>query len=391
MAANYEIRRYDIDRLRVFAVLMVFLHHCNCIFAVGDDYHLQNSEQFMAFNHVVAVFETWLMPFFFLLSGAGSAYALKHRTWSAYVWDRTKRLLVPLYTVGMLLFAVPIYYWQEITRGNFAGSYLEFYPYYFDKFLGKGFFSLSFSLSHLWFLYSLFFMSVILLPLMIYLKGDGGKKIIGRLGTLCLRRGGVFIFIIPIWLLKSFLGITFNSNFNWPEQFHYMLYFLFGYVMIGDKRFEESFKRDWSLGIFIAFSGYAIMVVALTMAPEIMEMIKTGNYSLPGLLFVSAMTTLICWGIVIALLGLGAKYLNYNSPALGYANEAVLPFYIMHHTAIIGVAFYVIQTGWPVWMKYSMIALPAFALILGAYEILVRRWNPVRVLFGMRLKNAATG
>lgn len=380
-------RRNDIDRLRVYAMLTVFLLHSTCPFHLLT-WHVKNDERSMGFSVLLGFLDSWQMPFFFLIAGAGSFYALKNRSGSQYIWDRFKRLVVPYWGIGLLLFVVPQYFLQEVHRGNFDGAIWEFYPVFFREFHGSGFFSLSFKNSHLWFLYSLFFMSVVLVPVMGFFKGDTGKKLIDKLASLCTKRGGIFLLIVPLYLYKMALGIGINSLFNWPEQFHYMFYFLFGYMVVSHPGFVESLKRDWWIGLIICIVCYVAESVAIVPSKELQDMIASRNFSLPGLAFMSLMTTGVCWGLIVALLGLGAMYLNRDStPALAYSNEAVLPFYVVHQTFITVTAFYAVKTDLPLSAKFGIVLVTAFVLSIGTHELLIRRFNPMRLLFGMKLKN----
>jgi glucans biosynthesis protein C len=69
---------------------------------------------------------------------------------------------------------------------------------------------------------------------------------------------------------------------------------------------------------------------------------------------------------------------------LKYANEAVLPFYIMHQTILLLDGFLVLQLHIPAPIKWLLIALSSFALVSGLYEFVVRRLNILRILFGMK-------
>jgi len=42
--------------------------------------------------------------------------------------------------------------------------------------------------------------------------------------------------------------------------------------------------------------------------------------------------------------------------------------------------------GWniPDLLKWVLILIPSFAISIGVYELLVRRFNPMRILFGMK-------
>ena len=90
---------------------------------------------------------------------------------------------------------------------------------------------------------------------------------------------------------------------------------------------------------------------------------------------------------MIGLLWLGRRFLNFNNRFLAYANEAVLPFYILHQTVIFIVGFFVIQWSSGIATKYLMITIVSFAVIMAIYEILIKRVSIVRSLFGMKVKN----
>ncbi|MFC2021215.1 hypothetical protein ACFLU1_05480 [Chloroflexota bacterium] len=101
--------------------------------------------------------------------------------------------------------------------------------------------------------------------------------------------------------------------------------------------------------------------------------------------------TLRSWFFIIAILGFGSRYLNFNNSFLGYANEAVLPFYILHQTVIIVIGFLVIQGNIGIALKYIITSTASFIAIVSIYELLVRRINILRFLFGMRLKKKQAG
>jgi len=67
-----------------------------------------------------------------------------------------------------------------------------------------------------------------------------------------------------------------------------------------------------------------------------------------------------------------------------YANDAVLPFYVLHETVIVVVAYFVL--AWPVGAgaQYCVIALISLAATLLLYDLGVRRSPPTRFLFGLK-------
>jgi glucan biosynthesis protein C len=62
----------------------------------------------------------------------------------------------------------------------------------------------------------------------------------------------------------------------------------------------------------------------------------------------------------------------------------VLPFYLIHQTIILVVGFYVIRWNMGILPKLLTVTVISFPLILVLYELLVRRFNAMRFLFGMR-------
>ena len=90
------------------------------------------------------------------------------------------------------------------------------------------------------------------------------------------------------------------------------------------------------------------------------------------------------WVWLLAFIGLAAQYLDFNNGFLKYANEAVLPFYILHQTVIVVVGFFI--RAWPlaVFPKYLFLALVSFAIIMLLYEGVVKRLALTRYLFGMK-------
>ena len=90
------------------------------------------------------------------------------------------------------------------------------------------------------------------------------------------------------------------------------------------------------------------------------------------------------WFWIIALLGFGSLYLNRTNRFLKYANEAVLPFYILHLTVTLIVGYYVIEWNIGVNLKFLIISIISFVIILAIYWLIVRPFRIMRFLFGMK-------
>lgn len=80
------------------------------------------------------------------------------------------------------------------------------------------------------------------------------------------------------------------------------------------------------------------------------------------------------------------RYLSFNNRVLKYASEGSLPFYILHQMVIWIVGFYIAEWHMSIIPKYLILATVSFIAIMTVYELLIRRINVVRFLFGLKPK-----
>jgi glucan biosynthesis protein C len=91
-----------------------------------------------------------------------------------------------------------------------------------------------------------------------------------------------------------------------------------------------------------------------------------------------------CW--LIAILGFGRRWLSRGGRLLSYLSEASYPFYILHMPINTIVGYFVIR--WPVGIavKYLVINVVTILATYAVYEVLVKRTQVTRFLFGMKPK-----
>jgi peptidoglycan/LPS O-acetylase OafA/YrhL len=237
-------RRYDIDWLRVLVMLAVFLFHCARFFG-GGTWHLNNAQESIVAMIFIGWLDLWFMPLFFLLSGVGSWYALKSRTNGQYLWERVKRILVPLYTVGLFLLLPPQFYFEIFSNGGYRGTFWEMLPRYFRGLTHfsfawpGGLLPLPFS-GHLWFLKYLFLISLISLPLLRYLRSEQGLRLIDKLAGWCYRFGGIFVFLLPVFVVRLGLRGIFPGQHTWADFFGFVVFFVVGYILPADPRLPKA-------------------------------------------------------------------------------------------------------------------------------------------------------
>jgi hypothetical protein len=83
------------------------------------------------------------------------------------------------------------------------------------------------------------------------------------------------------------------------------------------------------------------------------------------------------------------RFLDFTNRWLEYGQEAILPFFVFHQPAIILLAYFVVQWEASLPLKLVVVVLGSFALSLGIYELLIRRLDLLRQIFGMKLRKMA--
>jgi len=364
-------RLYYIDWLRVFAMLSIFFFHSDRFFNF-DGWHIKNAETSLASSIHIEIFDQWMMPLFFVLSGAAVYYSLRVRKGGGFVKERVLRIAVPWVLIGIFVIAPPQVYLERLTNGEFSGNFFQFYyPHYFD---GVYAFGGNFAIipMHLWYLVILFTVSLVALPLFLS-GGKSGESLISRLATWFEKPWALLLLFVPLTaaaLLANVAGLGFTRQMGSWDVLSYLLFFIYGYLLIANPRIQDVIKK-YSVAALIG----ALLLTFAILAWE------SNDSPLWW-----ALRALTAWGWIIALLGLASRFLNFNNRFLGYSNEAVLPFYILHQTVIIIIGFFVVQWSMGIAPKYFIIVVASFMAIMAIYELLVRRINVLRFLFGMRLR-----
>ena len=93
------------------------------------------------------------------------------------------------------------------------------------------------------------------------------------------------------------------------------------------------------------------------------------------------------WLCVVAVLGFARRWLNRDSAKRRYLTDAIFPFYIVHQTAIIMIAYALRGSGISAGLEAAVIIGGTAATCIVTYEI-VRRVGWLRPLFGLKPETA---
>jgi glucan biosynthesis protein C len=381
MEKKASTRLYYLDWLRVLGILTVLVYHSTRFFNTGD-WHIKNPIWYPWVEVWNSFAVTWLMPLMFVISGASLFYAVGKGGAGKFVKAKVLRLLVPVVVCDLTHASLQVYL-ERITHGQFSGTYFQFLPHYFQGIYdGSNPASGNFAVTgiHLWYLFWLFLFSLILYPLLRWLKG-GGRSILSRSGELLAFPGAVYALALPALLLSAFADpsgpVMGEQEAGWALVIYLWLIFA-GFLAVSHERLQASIQQ-------LRWPSLALALISTTAFLFLSFRFDRPAFGTPRYVLVLGLRGLGSWYCVLAALGFGRKHLDLSTPFVKYANEAVLPFYILHQTVLLSVGYFVVQWAIPDLLKWATILVVSFAIIMTLYEFLVRRFNLMRFLFGMKL------
>jgi glucans biosynthesis protein C len=372
-------RRNDNDWLTVLAMLSIFFFHCARFFN-HEDWHVKNNQLSEGMTLFVSIMAQWIMPLFFILSGTSSYYSMKSRNSSRYISNRLKRLVIP-FIFGTFVLLVPVQVWIErSSHAQFHGTFIEFYPHYFEGFYAFGG-NFAWMGLHLWYLEILFVFTLLTLPLFIFLKRARIQEPISGAAAFFAKKGAIYLLGIPLFLMEWLVnlqphGAGFRAFGGW-SLFSYLVTFVIGFLIACDLRYREALERSRFISLALG-----LLTTSLTFFFPI-DLASLGDFGYTVKIILRSFNS---WFWLTSILGFGSKYLNFNNELLRYAREAVLPFYILHQTVIVIIGFYIANWEAGVVVKYLMLGTLSFTVIVALYDLLIKRVEMLRFIFGMKVK-----
>lgn len=373
-ASPASARRADLDGLRVWAIVILHLFHVGMMFN-GWSWHLKNPEALHELEPPMEVLHWVRMPLLMLIAGAATAFALEKRGLSAFLWDRVKRLLLPI-VFGMLVIVPPQIYIERVASGAFHGSYLEFYP---QVFRFQPYPAGDFSWHHLWFVVYLFVYSVVLVPLLGLLLGAVRNQLRAPLR-------------LPPWLLcLGFLPLA--GSYYWLRRYpethallddprtvlHYGILFVYGHLL---GRAPEAWHWMHQQRRKLAVALLALSAIMLPPNEWPMPFELLGGFA-------------FLWAVLLTALAWAPRWFPRRTPALQHAQALAYPFYILHQTVIVLVGFALLShpssrlVPAGAWPRFALVLVLSFLATWACCEIFARlRW--LRPLLGMPPRSAAS-
>jgi hypothetical protein len=375
-------RRFDLDWIRIAAFGLLILYHVGMVF-VPWDYHVKSTQIVPALLPFMLALNPWRLSLLFLIAGAATRFMAANETPGALTRSRSLRLLPPL-LFGMAAIVPPQSYWEVVLRHLYTADFATFYSqHYFafaKQFCSNGPCLVLPTWNHLWFVAYLWVYTLV--GMLVVTLAPGGVR--RSESWLEHALAGIGLFVLPALVFAAYRLTLFpyfpGNNALIGDWYNHALYFsmfALGFLIARAETISDAMAHGRWVALAIAAAVFANDVLgrqywpagSLTAAWEFYEGVAYGIYQ---------------WCCIVAVLGFGRRWITSDSAARRYLTNAIFPYYIVHQTAIVGVAFALHDQGLSAAQEAAIIIAATVAGCAVSYEIVSRiRW--LRPVFGLKI------
>ncbi len=377
-----DIRRYDLDWLRVIAFGLLIFYHIG-MYYVTWGWHVKSPYAGEFSEPLMRILNPWRLSLLFFISGVAIRYYYDKNSVLKAGLIRFAKLFIPLF-FAMHVIVAPQPYFELLVKGEIQEGFWDFYKTYL---IGTDDYSVHIpTWNHLWYVAYLLVYCVIAAVCIRPIQWVA-VKLEKPWFDKAFKGGRIFIVPAAVFVLYRFTtDMYFPEKHNlfgdWGAHARYGTYFLVGMLLAKNELFWSLTKTGWKkAAIYVAVLG-----LILTITWENWSWVETQ----PVLLQIARIGRVVyAWSIIMILLGAAQTHLNKPSPYLSYFTKAVFPYYILHQTIIVVAG---------VWLSgFALGATAEFLLLLVItaggcalmYEVFIRRIFFLKPLFGVWQKKVA--
>ncbi len=374
-AVELPPRRYDLDWLRVLAFGLLIFYHTGMLYSGNWGFHFKSQYLSSSIENIMLLLSPWRMGLIWFISGVALRFIVARFSLGMFLTTRSVKILLPL--LFGIWFIVPIQLYAQMNQEiGLVMSFWQFYSQFLDltnplfEHYQAGVWP-HVDVNHLWYLRSLWQFTLLLMLVMPLLHHANVQAIITRLSGRSLFT--VFIvLLLPLCILKL----------SWPsDTFRYpmgALFLLYGYLLAWQAAFYSQLLRHWQALLAVFMLGYLVVVLGYHM---IWQNPVASQWQITSMDMLYTAQRLVG---VLLMLALAQRFLNHDHPKLALLNCAVFPFYLLHQSVIIGLAFYLSKLQLGGFVEPLLILSLTF-IICWLVFIVARRVDLLSPLLGIRV------
>ncbi len=302
---NLSMRKHYIDNLRWITLLILVPYHAAMAWNVWGEPNYIYFEGNRFISSIIVFFSPYFMPLLFVLAGISTNFALQKRTNKEYLIERVKRLFIP-FLFGTIVLMPIMAYLADRFNCSYSGGFLEHYAIFFTKYTDLIGADGGFSLGQFWFLLYLLIISVVGVGIIALLERFVSKA------EITIPFWFVCVLGLPLPLLSELLSIGGKSLVEC------IYLFMLGYFVFADEKIISKAEKNCWLLFGIGLAATILNVYLFIWADK--------EFALLNILtkYVSE------WIMIIALIGLAKRFLNFSGKVSNYMTKRSFLFYIYH-------------------------------------------------------------
>ncbi len=388
-------RRHDLDALRVIAFGLLILYHAGMLYVADWDFHLKSTYLSEGLQGGMIALSRWRMPLLFLISGIALGLLRPAQLGRAALL-RSWRLLLPL-LFGMFI-VVPIQpYCEALAQGHIEPGFAQFLLRYWQvrpwppgTFTGAEF---GITWNHLWYLAYLWPYTMLLLGVLAVLRRPALQAAVARWRSLQVPAAAWLLLPIAweafnlLWVMPRWAP-THALFGDWFVHAESLPLFLLGYAVARNETFWARVRR-WRWASFGVAALCLGVELGLRTAGRHHVEVHGIWAQVPWYAVERIARAGYTWMALLAIFGWGQVWLNRPFRWLPYCTEAVYPWYMLHQSVMIALAFWLIPMHLgPVVEPLLVIAGTAAGCLL-LHEGVIRRVGWLRPCFGLKAQRRA--
>ncbi|MDN3380645.1 MULTISPECIES: acyltransferase family protein [unclassified Pseudoalteromonas] len=368
-------RRYDLDWLRVLAFGLLIFYHAGMLYSKNWGFHFKSQYLSSSIENIMLLLSPWRMGLIWFISGVALRFIVARFNLGMFLITRSVKILLPL--LFGIWFIVPIQLYAQMSlEVGLSMSFWQFYQQFFDltnplfEHYQAGIWP-HVDVNHLWYLRSLWQFTLLLVLVLPLILHSHVRAVITRLCGRSLFT--VFIvLLLPLCILKL----------SWPsDTFRYpmgALFLLYGYLLAWQPAFYSKLLRHWQALFAVFVLGYLVVLLGYHM---IWQNPAASQWQITSMDMLYTAQRLVG---VFLILALAQRFLDHDHPKLALFNSAVFPFYLLHQSVIIGLAFYLSKLQLGGFVEPLLILSLAF-IICWLVFIAARRIDLLSPLLGIKV------